>query len=71
MSLMTREEWLKELVTVDEEGGSPTDTKLPLVLMPRAKVFALRGYNDDVIAGMWKIYLRYDDESLITNKELI
>jgi hypothetical protein len=69
MSLMTREEWLKELVTVDEEGGSPTETNLPLVLMPRARVFAMRGYNDDVITGMWKIYLRYDDESLITNKE--
>ena len=63
MSLMTREEWLKELVTVDEEGGSPTETNLPLVLMPRAKVFALRGYNDDVIAGMWKIYLTYIQET--------
>ena len=77
MSLMTREEWLEELVTVDEEGGSPHHqhllgvANLPLTLMPRSKVFALRDYNDDVIAGMWKIYLRYSDDNLIENKELI
>ena len=64
MGLMTFEEWLEELVTVDKEGGSPTETKLPLVLMPRAKVFELRGYNDDAIAGMWKIYLTYTQEPL-------
>ena len=65
MGLMTFEEWLEELVTVDEEGGSPTDTKLPLVLMPRARVFAMRGYTDDVVQGMWKIYLAYDNNDLI------
>ena len=63
MGLMTREEWLKEPVTVDEEGGSPTETNLPLVLMPRAKVFALRNYSDEIIDGMWKIYLTYMQET--------
>jgi len=72
MGLMTREEWLKELVTVDEEGESPLETTLPLVLMPRTKVFALRGYNDDVVNGMWKIYLTYSKEDILDdNNETI
>lgn len=68
MGLMTKEEWLEEVVTVDEEGGSPHHQHLigvadiPLTLMPRARVFAMRGYNDDVVNGMWKIYLTYSKE---------
>jgi hypothetical protein len=72
MSLMTRKEWLKELVTVDEEGGPPTETKLPIVLMPRTKVFVLRNYSDDVIDGMWKIYLKYNwAYNIVRNENLI
>tara|TARA_Y100000034_G_scaffold96491_1_gene117508 strand:+ start:1423 stop:1626 length:204 start_codon:yes stop_codon:yes gene_type:complete len=63
MSLMTREEWLKELVTVDEWGRPPSLADVPLTLMPRAQVFALRDYSHHVIDGMWKIYLTYTQET--------
>tara|TARA_Y100000310_G_C20656670_1_gene802317 strand:- start:329 stop:532 length:204 start_codon:yes stop_codon:yes gene_type:complete len=64
MGLMTKKEWLKELVTVDEWGRPPSLADVPLTLMPRAKVFKLRKYDVKTIEGMWKIYLNYTQETV-------
>ena len=62
MEFLTKQEWLKELVTVDEWGRPADLSNVPMILMQREKVFKLRAYNQDTIEGMWKIYLTYNGE---------
>ncbi|MBC8388158.1 MAG: hypothetical protein H8E13_08955 [Actinobacteria bacterium] len=50
---MSKQEWLDELLVVDEYGRELNLSDLPMTLMKRSKIFKLRNYDEKTINNLW------------------